>query len=50
MHIGDIKGISQDFSACGLHNDKYTKYSPSENCVFRACIESLEVGQKFMIS
>jgi len=22
-----LKGISQDFSDCGLHNDKYTKYS-----------------------
>ena len=21
---------------CGLHNDKYTKYSPHKNCVIRA--------------
>ena len=23
---------------CRLHNDKYTKYSPHKNCVFRAYI------------
>jgi len=33
-----MKGISQDFSDCGLHNDKYTKYSPHKKCVFRALI------------
>ena len=38
-----MKGISQDFSDCGLHNDKYTKYLPHKNCVNRACIESLKV-------
>ena len=45
MHFGnstDMKGMSQDLSDCGLHNDKYTKYSPSENCGFRAYIESLK--------
>ena len=39
MHFGkitDMKGISQDFSDCGLHNDKYTKYSPNKKCVNRA--------------
>jgi hypothetical protein len=42
MHFGnftDMKGISQDFSDGGLHNDKYTKYTPSENCGFRAFIK-----------
>jgi len=41
MHFGnftDIKLISQGFSDCGLHNDKYTEYSPPENCMFRASI------------
>ncbi len=36
MHFGnftDTKGISQDFSDCGLRNDKSTKNSPRENCV-----------------
>ena len=53
MHFGnstDMKGISQDLSDCGLHNDKYTKYSPSENCGFRACIESLMTREKYGIS
>ncbi len=39
MHYGnftDIKRISQDFSDCGLHNDKYTKFQPCENCELRA--------------
>jgi hypothetical protein len=30
------KLISQDFSDCGLRNDKSTKNSPRENCVNRA--------------
>ena len=45
-----MKGISQDFSDCGLHNDKYTKISPRKNCVNRACIESLMTREKFEIS
>ena len=40
VNFTDIKGISQDFSDCGLHNDKYTKYSPNKNCVKRALVES----------
>jgi hypothetical protein len=35
---------------CGLHNDKYTKYSPHKNGVIRACIELLRTGEKFKIS
>ena len=35
-----MEGISQDFSNCGLRNDKSTKNSPRENCVNRASIES----------
>ena len=31
-----IKGMSQGFSDCGLHNDKYTKFQACQNCVFRA--------------
>ena len=31
-----MKELAQDFSDCGLHNDKYTKYSPNKNCVNRA--------------
>jgi hypothetical protein len=42
--------ISQEFSDCGLHNGKYTKNQPIGNCVFRACIEFLEVHEKFGIS
>jgi len=38
----DIKRISQHFSDCRLHNDKYTKFLPQKNCIFRACIESLK--------
>ena len=34
----DIKRISQHFSDCRLHNDKYTKFSPQKNCIFRALI------------
>ena len=52
MHFGnstDMKGISQDLSDCGLHNDKYTKYSPHNKCMFRACIESLMTREKFGI-
>ena len=30
-----MKGISQGFSDCGLHNYKYTKYLPNKNCVNR---------------
>ena len=38
--VSFIKGISQDFSDCGLHNDKYTKFQPCENCELRAlCCE-----------
>jgi hypothetical protein len=25
-----------DSALCGLHNDKYTKFQPCNNCVFRA--------------
>ena len=35
MHFGnftDIKGISQDFSDCGLHNGKYTLKQLIEIC------------------
>jgi hypothetical protein len=35
---------------CRLHNDKYTKFQPIENCGFRACIESLMTREKFGIS
>ena len=35
---------------CGLHNDKYTKYSPHKKCVNRALTESLKVLEKFKIS
>ena len=45
MHFDNfayMKGISQDLSDCGLHNDKYTKNWPMENCVNRAYIESLK--------
>jgi len=31
-----MKGISQDFSNCGLHNGQYTKNQPIENCGLRA--------------
>ena len=37
----DSKLISQIFSDCGLHNDKYTKYSSCKNCVNRASYRSL---------
>ena len=30
---------------CGLHNHKYTNYSPYKNCVFRAYIESLKMAK-----
>ena len=30
VNFTDMKGISQDFSDCGLHNDKYTKNSESD--------------------
>jgi len=53
MHYGnftDIKLMSQDFPDCGLHNDKYTKFKPCENCELRACIESLMTHEKFGIS
>jgi len=36
MHFGNfayMKEISQNFSDCGLHNDKYTKFSPHKNCI-----------------
>jgi len=39
-----------DSAYCGLHNDKYTKYSSRENCVNRALTESLKVLEKFRIS
>ncbi len=38
-----------DSAYCGLHNDKYTKYSSRENCVNRAFIESLEMLEEFRI-
>jgi len=43
MHFGnftDIKGISQGFSDSRLHNDKYTRFHPYENCGLRAFIKS----------
>jgi hypothetical protein len=30
-----MKGISQGFSDCGFHNDKYTKNQHVENCGLR---------------
>ncbi len=45
MHFGnftDINGISQDFSNCGLHNDKYTKNLSNENRVFRAYVAHIQ--------
>ena len=39
MHFGNIiymKDISLGFSDCGLHNDKFTKYSPYKKSVKRA--------------
>jgi hypothetical protein len=30
------------YAICGLHNYKYAKYSPQQNCVIRACIKHLE--------
>jgi hypothetical protein len=27
----DMKGISQEFLDCGLHNDKYSRFHPYEN-------------------
>jgi hypothetical protein len=35
-----MKWISQDFSDCGLHNDKYTKNQPIENDGLRASVKS----------
>jgi hypothetical protein len=32
----NMKGLSQGFSDCGLHDDKYAKYSLHKNCVNRA--------------
>jgi len=34
---------------CRLHNDKYTKFQPCENCGLRACIDSLVTREKFGI-
>jgi hypothetical protein len=31
-----MNGISKEFSNCGLHIGKYTKYSPNKNFVNRA--------------
>jgi len=42
VNFTDMKGISQDFSDCGLRHDKYTKNLFNENCVFRALCEMLE--------
>ena len=28
-------------AVCGLHNGKYTKYQPCENCELRASIQNL---------
>ena len=36
VNFTDIKGIPQDFSDCGLHNDNYTKFWPRKNRVNRA--------------
>jgi len=39
MYFGNftyVEGVSQDYSECGLHNDKYTKYSSHKKCVNRA--------------
>jgi hypothetical protein len=35
-----MKGISQDFSDCGLHNGKYTKNQLIENCGL-ACLSRI---------
>ena len=42
VNFTDIKGIPQDFSDCGLHNDEYTKYSPHKKCVNRALMLKYE--------
>jgi len=31
----------QEFSDCGLHNGKYTKNQPIENCGLRASIQNM---------
>jgi len=45
-----MKGISQDLSDCGLHNDKYTKYSPHNKCMFRASMRNFVRLQYFWIA
>jgi hypothetical protein len=30
------------YAICGLHNYKYAKYSPQQNCVIRALVKFLE--------
>jgi len=53
MHSGnitDMKGVSQEFSDCGLCNAESTKKLFRENCGLRARIESLRAYEKFKIS
>ena len=48
MHFGnftDIKRITQNFSDCGLHYDKYKQFSYQKNCGLHACIESLMASE-----
>jgi hypothetical protein len=42
-NFAEMDRIAQDFSDCELHNDKYTKILPIENCRFRACIANSQV-------
>ena len=37
-----IQTLSQEFSDCGLRNDKSTKNSPCKNCGLRALVESVQ--------
>ncbi len=39
-----------DSAYCGLHNDKYTNYSPYKNCVFRALVKLWSMLEKYRIS
>jgi hypothetical protein len=43
-----MKGISLDFSDCGLHYDEYTENEPIGNLgTYRACIETMRACEKF---
>jgi hypothetical protein len=47
--VSYTKRISQDFSDCGLHNDKYTKNQPCKNCGLRALVETFRTHQNYCI-